>query len=257
MKNVPYQQILFVIFAVFGVETVAFPQTNAPYYYGTYNPSSDATNNPPPDNQPPPVVYRRVPVYRPVYRAPAWASPSAAALGPWPWNFDFGGGPTIVSGSDGQMKGGSNFIVGGGYNFSPRVGFVLEFANNWLGVTNQALTQNGAFDGDANVWSFTVNPIYRFRLGGPFGAYVIGGGGYYQRELRFFEEQTIIDPFFGPIPATVEVRNTDDTGGVNVGAGLTWNWGWGTKFFVEARYHYVFTSGNATQIIPITFGFRW
>src|SRR5439155_9362290 len=134
------------------------------YYYGTYNPpetgsgnSEPAQETAPPAGEPPPVVYRRARVYRPVVRAPDWAGPNAAALGPWPWNFDFGGGPATVSGSHDQLTGGSNFQFGGGYNFSPRAGLVLEFGNAWLGVTNNALQQNGAFDGDANVWSVTLN----------------------------------------------------------------------------------------------------
>jgi hypothetical protein len=209
---------------------------------------------------PPPVVYRRVPVYRrypAYYQAPAWASPSSAALAPWPWNFEFGGGPTSVSGSNGQLSGGSNFVIGGGYNFSPRVGFDLEFANDWLGLTNQALQQNGAFDGDASIWSMTLDPIYRFRIGGPVGAYIIGGGGFYERQYHFIEQQTVNDPFFGPILVNEDVRQTTDAGGVNIGMGLTCNLGWGTKFFVEARYHHIFTSGGDTELIPVTIGLRW
>jgi Outer membrane protein beta-barrel domain len=241
----------------------------SPYYYGTY-PSESGSNNPAPENQPdqqpapPPVVYQQVPVYRraPIYDAPAWASPNAAALGPWPWNFDFGGGPTTIAGSNNRLNGGSNFEVGGGYNFTPRTGFVLEFMNAWLGVTDNALQQNGAVSGDASIWSVTLNPIWRFRIGGPIGAYIIAGGGYYQLDQRFDEPQQIFVPadFFHPaFTQTViqSVHQYDDTGGVNAGLGLTWNWGWGTKFFIEARYHYIFTSGTATQIVPVTFGFRW
>jgi hypothetical protein len=195
-----------------------------------------------------------------MYRAPAWASSNAAALGPWPWNFDFGGGPTAITGSHDQFTGGSNFEFGGGYNFSPRSGFVLEFMNNALGVTDSELAQNGAVSGDAGILAVTLNPIWRFRIGGPIGGYLIGGGGYYQRETRLDEPVTVFVPtfrggFFETGLATV--RDYDDTGGVNIGGGLTWNLGWGTKFFVEARYHYIFTSGKATQIVPVTFGLRW
>jgi hypothetical protein len=127
--------------------------------------------------------------------------------------------------------------------------------NSWLGLTNQALQQNGAVDGDANIWSVTLNPIWRFRIGGPVGGYLIGGGGYYQRVYRLIEQQQVIDPVFGPLDE--EVHQTTDAGGVNIGMGLTCNLGWGTKLFVEARYHRIFTSGNDTQIIPVTFGLRW
>jgi hypothetical protein len=244
------KRIFFLLFVLSAASAFAA----APYYPGTYPDQQTA----PPPSEPPPVVYRRVRPYRPMYRAPDWAYPDAPALGPWPWNFDFGGGPTPVSDSNNLLSGGSNFEFGGGYNFSPEAGFVLEFMNSWLGVTDNALQKNGAIDGTASVWSFTVNPVYRFRIGGPIGGYLIGGGGFYEREMRFREPVQLFLPdgeLFGSGLETV--RQVDDAGGVNVGAGLTWNMGWGTKFFMEARYHYVFTPGGGTQLIPITFGFRW
>jgi len=198
----------------------------------------------------------------PVYRTlPAYAAPNAAALGPWPWNFNFGGGPAPVLGSArDNLESGYNFNVGGGYNFTPRTGFVLEFMESGLGVTDKALQENNqATDGDASIWSFTLNPVWRFRISGPVGAYLIGGGGFYEREERFREPETVFALHGGRFfaPGFVDVHQIDDTGGVNVGAGLTWNVGWGTKFYVEARYHYIFTTGAPTQMIPITFGFRW
>jgi hypothetical protein len=250
---------------------VVWASAASPYYYGSYGSSDTGSDNsaqPAPPSQPtaepepqPPVVYQPVPVYqRPFYRAPAWAMPNAAALGPWPWNFDFGGGPTTMTGSNNLLNGGSNFEFGGGYNFSPRAGWVLEFMNHSLGVTNNALQQNNAISGDAGVLSVTLNPIWRFRIAGPVGGYLIGGGGYYQREMRFDEPVQVFIPTFSGgfyTPGIETVHQYDDTGGVNIGAGLTWNAGWGTKLFVEARYHYIFTSGTATQIIPVTFGLRW
>jgi hypothetical protein len=243
--------------ALFAFLFLTFARAHAAYpYYG----GADSNTDQPPA-QPTPV-YPSAPVYpaAPVYRQPAWSLPNAAALAPWDWNFDFGGGPTTVTGSNNLLNGGSNFEFGGGYNFSPRVGFVLEYMNSWLGVSDAALQQNGAVDGTAYVWGLTLNPIWRFRISGPIGGYLIGGGGYYERETRFDEPVTVFVPtfhggFYGD--ALERVRNYDDAGGLNMGAGLTWNLGWGTKLFVEARYHYIFTSGTATQIIPVTFGLRW
>jgi hypothetical protein len=203
-----------------------------------------------------------VPYYPvPVYHAPAYAAPNAAALGPWKWNLDIGGGPApVVGGTQNQLNTGWNFVIGGGYNFTPRTGFVLEFMNAGFGLSGRALQQNNAFYGDANVWSVTLNPIWRFRISGPIGGYIIGGGGFYQRETNLDESVQIFVPaprggFYAP--GTQYVHQYDDTGGVNIGAGLTCNLGWGTKLFVEARYHYLFTSGYATQIIPVTIGLRW
>src|SRR6185437_4807363 len=140
-------------------------------------------------------------------------------------NFDVGGGPTSVLGPSGRnLNDGGNFTMGAGYNFNPRAGYVLEFSNSWLGVSDTALQNNQAIDGSAQVWSVTLNPIWRFPIGGPVGGYLIAGGGFYN-------------------PGIATVRQFDDAGGLNAGAGLTCNLGWGTKLFVEARYHYLFTSG--------------
>jgi len=195
-------------------------------------------------------------VFRPVDDLP----PTGAALGPWPWNFNFGGGPTAVTGSNNPLTGGWNFVVGSGYNFSPRLGLDLELMNAGMGVTRAAMAQQQALDASASVWSVTLDPIWRFRIGGPVGGYLIGGGGFYERDIRYSEPGEVFVPtyrggFFAP--GTGDVHQIDDTGGVNAGAGLTCNLGWGTKLFVEARYHYLFTSGSATQIIPITIGLRW
>src|SRR5665213_1686313 len=130
--------------------------------------------------------------YAPAYgRAPAWASPNAAALGPWSWNFNFGGGPTPVAGdTKNTLNNGYNFTVGGGYNFNPRAGFVLEFMNSGFDLTGQELQSHQAVDGSASVWSVTINPVWRFRIAGPIGGYIIGGGGFYERENRFTEPAT-------------------------------------------------------------------
>jgi hypothetical protein len=211
------------------------------------------------------VVYYPVPgpyYYGPAYRMVDTLPPSGAALGPWKWNFNFGGGPTpVLNGSQNGLTNGWNFSVGTGYNFTPRAGFVVEFMNGGLGVTDQEIQQNQAVDGSAHVWSVTLNPIYRFRIGGPVGGYLIGGGGFYERDTDYtVPGQVFIPDGFGGgvlVPGFVDTHQVDDTGGVNVGAGITCNLGWGTKLFAEVRYHYIFTAGEPTQILPITFGFRW
>ena len=201
--------------------------------------------------------YYDTPGYPQMNSAPA----RGAALGPWPWNFNFGGGPTpVVGGSSRQLDNGSNFVVGSGYNFTPRLGLDMEFMDAGLGVTDSALQQNNATDGTAHLWSVTLDPIWRFRIGGPVGAYVIGGGGYYERDTRLTEQTRVFVPTYRGgfyAPGLQDVYQTDGTGGLNAGVGITCNLGWGTKLYVEARYHYVFTSGGNTQLIPVTIGFRW
>jgi hypothetical protein len=206
-------------------------------------------------------VYGGSPYLRPAYGTPYWG-PQGAALGPWKWSFVFGGGPTTIVGpSRNRLTGGWNFNVGGGYNFTPRIGLLFEFNQSGLGLTDADVQRHQADDGDASVWGITANPVWRFRVSGVVGAYVTAGGGFYQRELRYLTAGQVFVPTFGGggffTPATFEDRELDNTGGVNAGGGFTFNVGGGTKFFVEARYHYVFTGGSGTQLVPVTFGFRW
>lgn len=196
------------------------------------------------------------------YYQPAYSWPQAAALAPWQFNFDIGGGPTpVLTGAKNQITSGANFVMGAGYNFTPQTGFVVEYMNSDLGVTDANLQANGAVSGGATVWGVTLNPIYRFRIDGPIGGYIIGGGGYYERD-EYFDQPvsfTFINHFGQTVNGTGTERITQTTGagGVNLGVGMTWNIAHGTKFFSEVRYHCLFTNGTATQILPITFGLRW
>jgi len=45
------------------------------------------------------------------------------------------------------------------------------------------------------------------------------------------------------------------TGGFNAGGGV--NFGTRRKFFIDVRYHHMFTADFAREIIPVTFGVRW
>ena len=204
-----------------------------------------------------PYDYEPYPAYQPV---PTWG-PTGAALGPWHWNFNVGGGPTPALGGTGDnLRSGANFVMGGGYNFRPRLGLVLEFGRSDFRATDSNLRENQARDGDAVVESITLNPVWRYRISGPLGGYIIGGGGFYQRDARYSRPVQVFVPtssggFF--VNRTEDFGRSDDASGVNIGTGITCNLGWGAKLFVEVRYHYIFTSGYATQILPVTIGIRW
>jgi len=76
---------------------------------------------------------------------------------------------------------------------------------------------------------------------------------------------TLFDPFIGVFfPAAVPANTvlgsfTQNKGGLNIGAGVEVRVKGDskTKIFAESRYHYIYTSPRATQILPVTFGLRW
>ena len=116
-----------------------------------------------------------------------------------------------------------------------------------------------------------------------WGAYVIGGGGFYHKTANIttpaIEEE---DTFFGPeefeANQTID-KYTSNAFGVNAGVGATYKFSRfaSMKFYVEARYAYTFNSprtfsfgdvnGNGfnvfpqnsakTGFIPVTFGVRF
>ena len=86
-------------------------------------------------------------------------------------------------------------------------------------------------DGDARIYSVTLNPIVHFNPRGRFDAYVIGGGGYYRRSVDYTQPgvgtATFFDPFFGVfLPgrgADHQVLATfiQNKGGLNIGGGIS------------------------------------
>jgi opacity protein-like surface antigen len=171
--------------------------------------------------------------------------------------------------SDSRLDPGFNITGGAGYNFAPWIGILGEFSYNQLGVSSAALAAFGAPQGSARMYSLTANPIVRLNPRGRYDAYVVGGGGFYRRTVEFTEPTyamvTAFDPFFGilypaAIPANAILGSfTQNKGGLNIGAGVSIRVREDSKakFFAEMRYHYMFTTPQATTVLPVTFGFRW
>ena len=129
------------------------------------------------------------------------------------------------------------FQVGGGRQFSKHFALPIEFNYDHMGLTGQTLTNqinlynNGinyfcnlnatecatdgvtdysALDGNAHVWSFTVDPTYTFFQGESVGAYAVAGVGFYHKVTNFLapEEEEYCDPFYGICePIEVECRD--------------------------------------------------
>jgi hypothetical protein len=184
------------------------------------------------------------------------------------FTFNIGGGPTIPVGPvHSRLNTGYNFNAGGGLNLSDAFAITAEFGYNHLGVSDRALSELSVPDGSSRVYSVTINPMLRFGYDRKFGGYIIGGGGWYRRTVEFTRPTTTTVPFFDPwfgffgtavIPADVVIGSrTIDTGGANVGAGLTIGVAQGAKFYTEVRYHWMNAGTHDTTLLPVTFGLRW
>ncbi|HJU88290.1 MAG TPA: hypothetical protein VJ672_02805 [Gemmatimonadaceae bacterium] len=114
---------------------------------------------------------------------------------------------------------------------------------------------------DLGIISGTANVRWDYQGEGPIGFYVAGGGGIYN-----FQAYDVSGPIsvadglgqrlrLGGGTGTVEVES-ETKFGLNGGAGLMFGRS-NTRFFVEARYHTVFTDDENANFIPIVLGVQF
>jgi hypothetical protein len=182
--------------------------------------------------------------------------------------FNVGGGIGWPQGDLGNfVNSGANVVVGGGYNFSKNFGLDTEFMWHDLPInsaTKNLLATPGA---SARQYAWTFNPVVHFPIAGKFGAYVIGGIGWYHRsgETTTPGVGVVCDPYWswwygcslGEVDFVTGSRSQDSFG-ENIGGGLTLRLGDSrAKFYTEIRYHHASYNNVSSDLLPLTFGFRW
>lgn len=178
-----------------------------------------------------------------------------------------GGGPTFVSNrSSDYVKNGYNMLVGGGYRANRMVEFLGEFNLNQSDVQQSVLNQLSVPGGDTTFYSLTGNVKLNLIPVGPANVYVIGGGGWYRRTVRFTEPTTsvvtVFDPWWGygqvVVPTNAVLGSvTRDSGGFNGGGGLEFRLGPEVRVFAEARWHRAYHNPTNSTLIPLTIGIRF
>jgi hypothetical protein len=182
-----------------------------------------------------------------------------------PFTFAIGGGYTQSLGSAGRyLDNGWNVQAGGGFNFNPYIGAMLDFNFSSLGINSTTLSNLGAPGGGVHIASFTIDPMVHVIRKGGVGVYLIGGGGLYHR----FDDLTAPSVGFAPVITPFGFFNAPVVGetvlasysinkpGFDAGAGVSFGAKWHAKFYAEARYNRMLTS-TPTDYIPVTFGVRW
>jgi hypothetical protein len=160
------------------------------------------------------------------------------------------------------------FVASAGPRFNPRFSLVADFSLQYTTLINsfQSPDPNVTISEGSllRIWSLTPNPVFQFIKQERFSAYATGGYGLYNRKLLLaapgLAPISVCDEFWnvcvnnasGP---TITGNTSAYKGGFNVGGGF--NFGIHHKFFVDGRYHHMFTNGFATELIPLTFGVRW
>lgn len=192
--------------------------------------------------------------------------------------FDIGGGVSAPLNPTADFVGVSgNFLTGAGVNINKNNSIEGDFMWSGLPPAISVIHPINAPFGSMNLYTLTGE--YRYHLdsigGSLFGAYLIGGGGWYYR--RFTVSKNYLLPpltpclpiYFwwgygcsaGSVYTATIASNGVSAGGLNAGVGFTIKLGEkGWKFYTESRYTYAWSRGLAripTTLIPVTFGIRF
>jgi hypothetical protein len=171
---------------------------------------------------------------------------------------------------------GYNIKAGAGWNFTKRLGVLLEYNFNRDKIPGSTLTElaiqsglNTPLGGNVNTWSFTIDPIFYLPITNKMGGYVTGGGGFYRKVTNFTAPELEDDFFFEVQVPTTIAHSSSNQGGLNIGVGAYWK-AFGedsnAKLYTEVRYVWVdspvasnsdpFGSGTSS-LLPVTFGIRF
>jgi len=158
--------------------------------------------------------------------------------------FGLGGGVSIPSGDfDDIAKLGWHGLAE--VSFVPQslpVGFQIDGSFSRFGVEDAAAA---GFDLKYQMIYGTGNVVYKFKTSedSKFRPYLLGGVGVYNFDVKGPDADLIPD-------------NSTTKFGINAGAGFDIK-AQSVGFFVEGRFHDVFTDGPNLQFIPITVGVRF
>jgi len=227
------------------------------------------------------------------------AAAPASAQDDKPIGFNFGFGWSFpVSAFRDSFDAGWNGALGVTFNMTPTLGFQAEYMYNHMNGPERTISvvatpvaasaTNGLLESNHHMHVGTFNLVSRTNSPDRMvQGYGLGGLGIYHRTVQITSPSvgytTYCDPYwYVCYPALTQIdrivgeRSSNDFG-INVGGGITF--GREAKFFMEARYHYVWgpkvaqnsavnlpagttpatgtTYSSNGQYIPLTFGFRW
>ncbi len=217
-----------------------------------------------------------------VFAVALLAMPARALAQDKPVEVNFGGGVSFPVGNlADSFDTGWNGAIGVTFNVNPAVGVQAEYMYQRFGGPDRTfpnadpiITDTILIESNHQLHAGTFNLVVRSTGGGGVGGYFLAGPGVYHRIIQLTTPSvgfvTVCDPYWLICyPAAVSTdaivgdRSSTDFG-FNFGGGLTF--GHAAKFYVEARYHYVWGpkitaagteySTNA-QYFPITFGVRF
>jgi hypothetical protein len=216
------------------------------------------------------------------------------------YSFLAGGGFVVpVGGTHNYLTTGWGLQLGGGRNFNKTFGVMLQFdydhfgfqtqtlnnllaIYNSLGATDQFGNSLSVLGGTSHDWSFTVDPVVNFYTSDTWGAYVVGGLGFYHKTANFTipgigQYCSYYGCYTYQADQTID-KYTSNAFGLNGGFGVTYRFSrFATqRLYAEARYVWTdnqprpfdvslttpyfnaFPQNSArTTYIPVKFGIRF
>jgi hypothetical protein len=211
------------------------------------------------------------PIDRP-YKGDPWTYSD----GTFRYSLELAGGVAVPAGATRTYQNtAGGFRLGLGANLNKYAGALLEYDFNNFGVPSKLINRAGSFQypvsGRVHIWSVTLNPVIHFYRSEASDAYVIGGGGFYRKLVRFSttSSQNFCYTNCLTYPTTLS-QFSNNAGGVNFGLGIAHRIMLGSKVraFTEARYVWIDnqrSSGNGvytpayyrTGYFPVVVGLKW
>jgi hypothetical protein len=174
---------------------------------------------------------------------------------------------------------GYNINVGGGWNFSKRIGALIEYQFNresmdggYLNAFNGSAgsSSSSGIGGNINTWSLTLDPVVYLPYNQGSGFFVTGGGGFYRKVTNFTQSVCGQEYFYTYCQNATAYHFSSNQGGINGGLGWyhkVFGPDSNGKFYAEVRYVWVnspkadasnYYQGEGTEgLIPVTFGVRF
>jgi hypothetical protein len=199
-------------------------------------------------------------------------------MGPFVWNI--GGSIVIPVGPlHERLNTGGGINVGLTYNFHPVIGAQFEFGSSWAGLNSSSAALSAAgVGGHGWMYNFNLNAVVHPFHHGPFGLYLIGGGGLYYRHVEITQFQgNVAVPYCDPWlyycgvgavgVSSVLGSHSEWDWGVDGGLGFTFAVAPTVRIYIESRYHYIwgntYTDRNGQEhssngeVVPITVGVKF
>jgi len=188
------------------------------------------------------------------------------------FNFNVGGGFGGALGDVGKFTDASyHGVAGGGVNFSRAFGLKAEYMYFNLSFKDSVKLQQSLPEATGHLQSATLNAFFNIPVPGKLGVYVIGGAGWYQRNVEARSQVLVPGTVCQPawrlwgiacpngliVTSQTLSSNTVSAGGYNFGGGFTYRLNKQARIYVEGRYHHANTNDGRTTVFPVTVGLRW